>query len=799
MPSLAGQTITQRLGGLTIAGNVTIDATAAPGLVLNGGTSAGTLGSPVVTVSGGANATIRGLTITGGSSAQGGGINNLGTLLLIASTVDNNASGFGGGIFNSGTLTLLDSTVADNTIFDTHSFFANFGAGIANFAGTLTLLDSTIADNDATSAAGGGVGVNSEFGGTADIENTIIADNTAAYGDPGRRPARSPHSETISSATRRVVPVSWPVTCSISTPSSVRSRSTEDRPRCIRLMLRGSPAIDHGNDSTAATVNLPGLVGMWKGDGNANDSVGGDNGTAYGVAYTAGVVNQAFQFNGVNSLIVAHSTPALNSSHFTVGGWFNLAAAPAAGSEFILASKYGGDYDGWILRIGTNLLPGISVEASSTSNVSLYASAPISLNTWHYISATYNGSTVDLYVDGTLAGSTTLAGGYTPSATALSLGAASWFIGGFTDGSIDEFSFYGRALSANEIQALYASNGEPAVSAGTYLTADQRGFAREYNGTIDIGAFESQPYVVTNAADSGPGSLRQAVIDDVGGSEPITFSPALDGQTITLTSGPIEISQDLTIIGPGADLLNVSGDGDSGVFAIDAGADVAISGLTVSQGVATAGGGIDNCGTLTVDDSVFTGDQAQAPASFGGIGLTTEGGAIANEPGGNLTRPVTRSAFANDSAIGGEGVPGFVGSGTGGNGYGGAIFNAYSATLSISDDTFTSDLASGGIGDDGSGLFGGPGFGVGGYGGAILAVIKALAVSDQYACHRRTTPRRPGAGNRRMSPGFRRMAQEFTTPPAPHWKLSTQSRRTERAVTTSPASAAQFPAATTWS
>ncbi len=692
-----------------------------------------------MTVTGAGNATIRGLTITGGSSTQGGGICNLGTLVLIASTVENNASGFGGGIFNSGTLTLLDSTVANNTTFPVPSFFENFGAGIANFAGTLTLLDSTIADNHAASAAGGGVGFNSNFGGTVAIQNTIIADNTAAYGDPDVLGAfTSLGNNLIGNTTGGSGFVASDL---LNVDPELGLLALNGGPTPTFALLPGSPAIDHGNDSTAATVNLPGLVGMWKGDGNANDSVGGDNGTAYGVAYTAGVVNQAFQFNGINSLIVAHSTPALNSSNFTIGGWFNLAAAPGAGSEFILASKYGGNYDGWILRIGSNLLPGVSVDASATSNVSLYASAPISLNAWYYISATYNGSTVDLYVDGTLAGSTTLAGGYTPSATALSLGAAIWLNGDFTDGSIDEFSFYSRALSSNEIQALYASNGEPAVSAGTYVTTDGRGFARVYNGTVDIGAFESQPYVVTNAADSGPGSLRQAIIDDVGGSEPITFSPALDGQTITLSSGPIEIGQDLTIIGPGADLLNVSGDGNSGVFVIDAGADVAISGLSVSQGVAAAGGGIDNRGTLTVDDSVFSEDQAQAPASFGGIGLTTEGGAIANEPGGNLT--VTRSTFANDSAIGGDGIPGLAGSGTGGNGYGGAIFNADSATLSISDDTFTSDLARGGMGDDGGGLLGGPGLGGGGYGGAIANWGAALVISTTIAGNSVTA----GAGN----------------------------------------------------
>ena len=73
----------------------------------------------------------------------------------------------------------------------------------------------------------------------------------------------------------------------------------------------------------------------------------------------------------------------------------------------------------------------------------------------------------------------------------------------------------------------------------TPQTTDQRGDPRIYNGAIDIGAVEEQPYEVINTNDSGPGSLRQEIADDAAGDQPVTFSPSLDGQTITLTSGPI--------------------------------------------------------------------------------------------------------------------------------------------------------------------------------------------------------------------------------------------------------------------
>src|SRR5690349_20387724 len=65
---------------------------------------------------------------------------------------------------------------------------------------------------------------------------------------------------------------------------------------------------------------------------------------------------------------------------------------------------------------------------------------------------------------------------------------------------------------------------------------------------------------VTNTNDSGPGSLRQAIADAQSG-DTITFASGLHGQTISLTSGQLAISRDLTINGPGAGQLAISAGG----------------------------------------------------------------------------------------------------------------------------------------------------------------------------------------------------------------------------------------------
>ena len=61
--------------------------------------------------------------------------------------------------------------------------------------------------------------------------------------------------------------------------------------------------------------------------------------------------------------------------------------------------------------------------------------------------------------------------------------------------------------------------------------------------------------IVTNTGDSGAGSLRQALADAQDG-DTISFSlPA--SSTIVLTSGELTIAKNVTIIGPGVEVLSV--------------------------------------------------------------------------------------------------------------------------------------------------------------------------------------------------------------------------------------------------
>ena len=100
--------------------------------------------------------------------------------------------------------------------------------------------------------------------------------------------------------------------------------------------------------------------------------------------------------------------------------------------------------------------------------------------------------------------------------------------------------------------------------------------------------------------------------------EPIVFAPSLTGQTITLGSGPIVINHNLTITGPGANDLTISGTDNTEIFKVDPGATVSISGVTLANGFQNQyssgqGGAIDNAGTLNLSDVVLSDNGARGP------------------------------------------------------------------------------------------------------------------------------------------------------------------------------------------
>lgn len=216
---------------------------------------------------------------------------------------------------------------------------------------------------------------------------------------------------------------------------------------------------------------------------------------------------------------------------------------------------------------------------------------------------------------------------------------------------------------------------------------------------------------VSNTKDSGPHSLR-AAIADAKANDVIVFSSKLAGSTITLTTGELDITKNLTITGPGAALLTISGNNIWRVFEVAPNMIVNLSGLTISNGfgrgsysgdpMAGFGGGILNHGALNIDASIVSkntaldnggGIYSDGTLTISGTTVTGNyagyGGGIDNEG----TATVSNSKVTNNWAVDQSGFPysGYVY-------FGGGIFNA--GTLTVSGTTL-----SGNFGDLGGGIF----------------------------------------------------------------------------------------------
>ena len=112
----------------------------------------------------------------------------------------------------------------------------------------------------------------------------------------------------------------------------------------------------------------------------------------------------------------------------------------------------------------------------------------------------------------------------------------------------------------------------------------------------------------------------------------IDFNLGSSPQTITLTEGQLALSNaaySVTIEGPGASLLDVSGNNASRVFQIDQSVTASLSGLTISDASTTGnGGGVYNQGTTTITDCTITGNTSSG---------TDGGGGVYNKSGSHIT------------------------------------------------------------------------------------------------------------------------------------------------------------------
>ncbi len=198
-----------------------------------------------------------------------------------------------------------------------------------------------------------------------------------------------------------------------------------------------------------------GLVSWWPGENNVADIVNGGTGALrYEATYAPGIVGQAFSVAG-GSYVEIPDSASVNFSgtqSMTIELWANCTRF---GSPMHIATKRNGVMD-FEYQIAFDTTVGFEFSGSTGYQEWMAASRIVpQTNTWYHLAGTADGTTVKIYVNGELAGSTTGSLGPLNNAP-LTLGALGYQGSPYPfEGLIDEVGLYNRALSPEEIRAIY--------------------------------------------------------------------------------------------------------------------------------------------------------------------------------------------------------------------------------------------------------------------------------------------------------------------------------------------------------
>ena len=293
----------------------------------------------------------------------------------------------------------------------------------------------------------------------------------------------------------------------------------------------------------------PGLVSWWRAEMNADDIVSLNHGIMSGVTIVTGKVGQAFSFSGNSSRVLIPASSRMDSTTnagLTLEAWINPqnVSTPQPLAEW----SDGG--------IGAHFWISVSLSQSEGGIGSLFAnlggghllSAPGLLTNggFQHVALTYDRITGvgALYLNGNQVDMRTLGSFVPPTRSNLQLGerppgqpSAANYVGG-----MDEISYYNRALSSGEIQAIYQAGAagkcvpltslfiltQPmglTTNAGSTVSfsvlaggGTNIGYQWNYNGS-PISAATTSALVLTNVGTNHAGTYRVTLTNQLGSLE----------------------------------------------------------------------------------------------------------------------------------------------------------------------------------------------------------------------------------------------------------------------------------------
>src|SRR3990167_7007640 len=205
--------------------------------------------------------------------------------------------------------------------------------------------------------------------------------------------------------------------------------------------------------SDSSCLPLPsGAAHWWRAEGNAQDSIGLNPGALEGGAvYASGMAGKGFSFDGVDDLVAipADGFPT-GASDRTLEAWVKIDALVAQEAYFAGYGLFG--------PMGASYNIGASFGRLYFSSWVYDMFGPqVELGQWRHVAATNVGSLVTLYLDGMPVNSASLPIDVPPEGTQFFIGKVGGQYGDIRrlQGQVDEVTLYSRALTAEEIAAIY--------------------------------------------------------------------------------------------------------------------------------------------------------------------------------------------------------------------------------------------------------------------------------------------------------------------------------------------------------
>ncbi len=245
----------------------------------------------------------------------------------------------------------------------------------------------------------------------------------------------------------------------------VHAMRARKRATLVSFVAAGASVLGGYVMAPIGNAAVPGLVAAYAFDEGSGTSVAdasgsGNTGTAANTTWAGtGKYGGALSFNGTSSRVTVPDSASLQlTGAMTLEAWVNPSTVTSAWRDVIAKGN-----DNYYL-MATSTPQGRPAGGAIIRNRSTNATgtANLATSTWTHLAATFNGSALRLYVNGTLVRTTSRTGNIATSTDALTIGSDP-FYGQYFTGLIDEIRIYNVELSQAQIQADMATPVAPAA------------------------------------------------------------------------------------------------------------------------------------------------------------------------------------------------------------------------------------------------------------------------------------------------------------------------------------------------